>query len=104
MAHVPVFGPNDFHTVGGNLMPGLGPDEEAKIIALRGGAPIEEPPAKAELRRQGEELKAKAKQLSTIERELEKEKESMAAELQKREDDLAAREAVLEAQLKDLSK
>lgn len=100
-----VFGPNDFHVEAGQLMPGLGDDEEAKIRVARGiGAPIDEPPAKTELRAQAAQLAAKAKQLSAVERELEKERKAMDDTLAEREAAIAQREALLAKQLEDLEK
>jgi hypothetical protein len=102
-AQRPVFGPNDFHLEAGQLMPGLGDEEEAKIRKARGiGAPIDEPPAKAELRQQAAALATKAKQLSAVERELEKERKAIGDELAAREAAVAEREALVAAQLRDL--
>ncbi len=98
-----VFGPNDFHMEAGQLMPGLGESEEARIRESRGlGVPVDEPPAKAELRAKALELQGKARQLSAVERELEKERAAMESDLTTREAALAAREALIEKQLKDL--
>lgn len=102
-AQRPVFGPNDFNLASGGLEPGLGDEVEAQIRASRGDVgPIEEPPDKAALRKQAAELSAKAKQLSAVERELEKERATHLADLDAREADLRQREELLQAQLKAL--
>lgn len=103
MAPKPVFGPNDFTMASGTLEPGLGPEEEKAIRKARGGYVVpDEPPAKAELRKEHEKLKAKAQQLSLVERELEKEREEHRKDIERREADLAAREAQVNAALKKL--
>lgn len=105
MAPKPVFGPNDFNMAGGTLEPGLGPEEEKVIREARGGyAVLDEPPDKAALRKQSDELKAKARQLSLVERELEKEKEEHGKDIERREAAVAEREALVEKQLADLAK
>lgn len=76
----PVSGPNDHNLLEGALKPGLGDEIEGQIRAARGQMPYEEPPDKAALRRQHEELKVKTKQLSAVERELEKERALLKAE------------------------
>lgn len=98
----PVFGPNDFNMAGGTLEPGLGAEEEARIRRARGHVETDEPPAKAALRKEAGELKAKAQQLSMVERELAKEREQMESDLAKRERELDEREALVAKQLKDL--
>lgn len=100
----PVFGPNDFNMATGTLQPGLGESEERMIREARSGGylVLDEPPAKAELRKQHDDLKAKAKQLSLVERELEKEKEVLLAEVHAREAAVAEREALVAAGLKAL--
>lgn len=98
----PVSGPNDFNLGAGSLQPGLGEEIEADIRARRGMVAYEEPPAKAELRKQAAELAGKAKQLSAVERELEKERAAMRQEHDDRLAALAEREALVAAQLKDL--
>lgn len=102
----PVFGPNDFNMAMGTLQPGLGDDEERMIREARSGGylVLDEPPAKAELRRQADELKAKAKQLSLVERELEAERTKSEQTFAERMAALDEREALLNAQLKALEK
>ena len=105
MAPKPVFGPNDFNMIAGTLSPGLGPDVEREIREARGGYIVpDEPPDKAALRKQSDELKAKARQLSLVEREFEKEKEEHRKDIERREAAVAEREALVEKQLADLAK
>jgi hypothetical protein len=98
----PVSGPNDFNLASGALQVGLGDEVEADIRARRGMVAYEEPPAKAELRKQATELASKAKQLSAVERELEKERDAMRKEHDDRLALLAEREAMVAASLKAL--
>lgn len=102
-AQRPLTGQNDSTLESGALQPGFSSKTMA-ILKSRapGGGPIDEPPAKAELRKQAADLKAKAAQLSAVERELEKERQTRTEELDAREADLAQREAILKQQLKDL--
>ena len=103
MSAKPVFGPNDFNMIAGALEPGLGPEEEKVIREARGGYVIpDEPPAKAELRKEHEKLKAKAQQLSLVERELERGKEEHRKDIERREAAVAEREAQVEAALRKL--
>lgn len=102
-AQRPVTGPNDHFMGNGRLEPGLGEVEETKVRQLRGmGVVLDEPPAKAELRKQAAELSAKARQLTSIERELEAERTKLLQEFKDREDALTLREAQLDASLKAL--
>ena len=101
-AQRPVFGPNDHNMASGSLQPGLGDVVEQQIREARGQVAYDEPPAKAELRRQASELSAKAKQLSAVERELEQERATLGASITAREAAVAEREALVAQQLKDL--
>lgn len=103
-AQQPVFGPNDHNMVHGSSGPGLGDVLEQHIREARGQVTYEEPPSKAALRVQANELNAKAKTLSVVERELEKERAQITADQDAREAALAEREALVEAQLADLAK
>lgn len=101
-AQRPVFGPNDHNMLAGSLRPGLGDEYEQQIREARGQVAYEEPPDKAALRKQANELNAKAKQLSVVERELEKERASLVQSIEEREAAVAEREALVAAALKDL--
>jgi hypothetical protein len=104
VSQTPVFGPNDHNMAGGALAPGLGELEEQKIRAARGQVAYEEPPDKAALRKQATDLSARAKALSAIERQLEKDRAAMEKEFAAKLAEVQEREALAEAALKELSK
>ena len=87
----------------GAIGSGLGDVEEAKIRQRRGMVvSLPEPPDKVALRAQATALQAKAKQLSLVEHELEKERAKVQDTLDAQRADLEAREAVLAASLRAL--